>query len=725
MAVRPGEDGKHVTFCRICEAFCGLVANVENGRITSIEPDRDNPHSQGHVCVKGVSFDKVVHDPDRVLRPLKRTGGPGEFSPVEWGEALDDIATRLGTIIERDGSEAVAFYLGNPSSYATDAVLAHGGFMKAIGSGKGYSPGSQDSNARVTANFALFGTAMLNAFPDLPRCDFLLVFGANPLVSNGSILFAPRLRHDLDAIAARGRVVVVDPRRTETARRYEHLAIRPNGDVWLLLAMLKSLFENDLVDRAAVMTHADGLAAIEEELRTVDMMLAAERAGIDADDIRELARAFAAAGAAAAYGRVGICRGPFATLTNCLVTILNIVTGNFGSRPGGTVFGHRVMAGQERGRFGGHGESASRIGGIPSVARFHAGAVMADDMLEPGEGQVKAFMLTAGNPLLSAPGGTRLAEALEQLELFVSFDLYVNETARYADYVLPVPTFFEREDVPFMGMNILIRPFLQYSDAVLPPQGDSRHEHEIWREIIERMGLVWPSRGENGPSGKPGLDHVDRLLRSGPVGEDALGADGWSLQRLVEFPHGVLVDTTDPTTEPWWERLGHPEKRVQLYHPMIAAEFARLREEWAEPPELALIGKRDIRSINSWMHNVEGLVRSQKPVLTVHPDDAERIGLGEGDEARLASDVGELLVRIAISDEVRQGTLCYPHGWGHGGGWTRANAAPGDNINLLLGQGPEAVEFVSGTTLMDGIPVTLERVESSTKAPERQTATQG
>lgn len=705
--LRVGEDGVHPTFCRLCEAFCGLVATVENGRVTTLAPDRANPHSQGHVCVKGVAFHHVTHDPDRVLRPLKRTGGPGTFTPVSWEEALGDIAARLRAIIDRDGPDAVAFYIGNPSSYATDAVIGHVDFMRALGGWKGYSPGSQDTNSRSVANYALFGNAALNAFPDLPHCDFLLILGANPLVSNGSILWAPRIRHDLDVIAGRGRVVVVDPRRTETARRYEHVPVRPAGDVWVLLGMLRSLQDAGLIDWPAVAEVADGGDTLRAEIARVDVEAAAGRCGVPVTTIRQLAQDFAAAPRAAAYSRLGICRTPVATLTNALVTILNIVTGNFGGRRGGAIFGHHVLAGQDIGRPGGYDEHRSRAGNLPSVLKFLPSAAMPDDILQPGPGQVRALMVTAGNPLHSAPGAARLEAALAALELSVTFDFYRNETARYADYVLPTPTFLERADMPFVGYHILMRPFLQFTDAVIPIQGDARHEHRIYREIVERMGLTWPGRDSHEDA--PGIARLDRLLRAGPAG-DGRGEDGWSVDRLRGHPHGVMIELEDPTAR-WRDRLGHPDKRLQLVHPLIQAEFARLWREQKPAPRLALIGRRDIRSMNSWMHNVDGLIRSQKPRLIVHPTDAEHAGVSEGDEALLATAAGRVSVTITISDEMMPGTVCYPHGWGHGGGWERANAAPGHNVNALLGLDADWIEPVSGTTIMEGFAVTLQRID--------------
>jgi len=706
----PGSDGRHATFCRLCEANCGLVATVSDGRIVKVEPDRDNPHSQGHVCVKGMAFHQVTHDPDRVLTPLRRCGGPGEFEPVDWDEALTDIAGRLRTIRERDGGEAIAFYVGNPSSFATDMAMSFGQFMRALGTRKGYSPGSQDTNARYVANYALFGAGMLNAFPDLTQCDFLLVLGGNPLVSNGSILYAPRIRHDLDAVAKRGQVVVVDPRMTETARRYGHVPIRPNGDVWLLLGMLRVLADEALFDLVSIARNANGFDFVKEQVSRIEVETAAIRCGVPSETIRDLARKLATTRNAAVYGRLGLCRGPFATLVNALVTTLDVVTGHFGERRGSTIFGHPVIAGHDRPSSGGYAEAVSRIGDVPTVARFHASAIMPDDFLEPGPGQTKALMLAAGNPMLSAPGGEKLERALEGLELFVSFDFYVNETSRFADYVLPTTTFYERPDVPYVVMNALMRPFLHYTDAVIDPVGEARPEHEIWQEIVARMGLEWPVRASNDFPDNPGIARMDAALRGGPVG-DALGEnEGWSIDRLREYPHGVMADNLPDPTENWRERLGNPDKRIRLDHPLIAGEFDRLWAEWREPEGLALITRRDIRSINSWMHNIDGLVRSQRPDLLVNHEDGERLGLADGGNARLFNDYGELAVTVAFTDEVGVGTVCYQHGFGHDGGWQRANAAPGKNMNVLLalGAGPDAIEFVSGTTLMDGIQVQLE-----------------
>ena len=400
-----------------------MVATVEGGRVTHIGPDRANPHSQGHICVKGPAIADVAYDPDRVTHPLRRCGGPGAFERVSWDEALGDIARRLRAIRGASGPDAIATYFGNPGAFSTDTFMASQWFLRRLGSRKFYSAGSQDSTSRHLASYILYGVAFRNAIPDLPNNDVLIVIGANPLVSHGGLLTAPRVRHDLDAIAARGRVIVIDPRRTETAARYEHVAIRPNTDVWLLAAMLGTVFAEGLADRAFLETSTTGWRSLREAVAPVTAEAAAERTGIAAETIRRLARDLAAAGRGAIYGRVGLCRGEFSTLANVLADALNIATGKFG-RVGGSVFGAFPLKGAGD-PLQGYGEHRTRIGDLPVVAGLMPAAVLPDDILEPGVGQVRAMMVVAGNPVMSAPGGARLESALGSLDLLFSIDLYV------------------------------------------------------------------------------------------------------------------------------------------------------------------------------------------------------------------------------------------------------------------------------------------------------------
>jgi anaerobic selenocysteine-containing dehydrogenase len=715
MADTGASRSEHISFCRLCEAFCGTVVTVEDGRPVKLSPDRDNPHTQGHICVKGAAIVDIANDPDRVLRPLKRVGGPGEFAEVSWDEALNDIAARLSAIIARDGPEAVATYFGNPGAFSTDTFLSSQWFLQRIGSSKFYAAGSQDSTSRHLASWILYGVAFRNAIPDLPHCDLLIITGANPLVSHGGLLTAPRMRHDLDAIAARGRVIVIDPRRTETAKRYEHVAIQPDADAWLHAAMLKAMIEAHAVDEAFLAAHCTGWGELRDAVLGVDLDEAAAATGIARAAIERLALDFAAAPRAAIYGRVGLCRGRFSTLANLLLDAINIAGGKFG-KVGGSTFGAFPLAeGAEP--LSGYGEHRTRIGDLPVVAGLMPAAALPDDILEPGRGQVRAMMVIAGNPVLSAPGGERLEEALESLDLLFSVDLYVTETNRFADYILPAATFLEKDDIPLIGLSHMVRPYIQYARAAVPPMGEAREEKAIFDDLVARMGLgsIAPTPGlrwleRQGMTITP-LTLVELGLRHGPLGKRR-GADALSFAKLAAMPHGVMLDLP-LTYDGWAGHLATEDRKIRLWHPIVAEEFARFAAHRAAAPEpaaLKLFSQRKLKSMNSWMHNPEKLARSQEPALLVHPADAARHGLADGGRARVSNDHGAVEVAVEVSDDVVEGAVCYPHGWGHNGGWRHANTLPGANINLLLGLGPAAVERVSGTTFIDGIPVAVTPV---------------
>ena len=706
-----GEDGDHVTFCRICTAVCGLVATVEDGRVVRARPDPDNPSSQGHACVKGIAYHGVTHDPDRVTRPMKRVA-PGRFEPVSWDEALDDIAARLSAIIAEHGPDAVASYQGNPPAYATDGMTGFRMFLKALGTTKIYGAGSQDTNARFTANWLLYGSPLTIDVPDVNNADFMLIFGANPLISHGSLIFTPRVRHQLDAVAARGGVVVVDPRRSETAARYEHIAIEPNADCWLMLAMLKTLADEGLADEAFLAERCAGWPELRSALAEIDCDDAARRTGIAVETIQNLARRLTASPKSVCYGRVGICRGPHATLANFLLSALNMVGGTFGHE-GGSTFATPVLAGSDRATTGGYDEVRSRVGNFPSVTQFLPSAVMPDDILEPGPGKVRALLSLGGNVLLAAPGGDRLRRGLEQLDLSVSFDLYINEAGSYADYVLPGLTFYERADLPMVPFMSMVQPFLQYAEPVIAPVGEARSEFDTFCDILARMGLRMPAASPDevaaqaaGGQMRP-LEVLDGAIRQGPAGVHG----DWSIDKLREHPHGVMLDIPIPWGNQ--EKIAHADGRIHLWDDMVAAELDRLFA--AAPVEgLKLLSRRDMRSHNGWLHNVDRLIRSQKPTLHIHPDDAAERGLSDGDRATLSNRFGAIEVEVEINDDHRRGTVSYPHCFGHGtGGWQRANRAGGANVNILLGHSPDVVEAVSGTTLMDGIAVELTALHSA------------
>jgi len=704
----PGQDGTHITFCRICEAFCGLTAEVRDGRIVKVGPDRNSPHSRGHICVKGPAMMDVTYDKDRITKPKKRVGEAGEFVDVEWDEALDDIASRQAAILASYGDQASAAYLGNPKAFNIGSSEWRS-ILRPMGFNKYFSAGSQDSNARHVACYVLYGSVVQQAFPDLPSCDHLLIFGANPLVSHGSVLTAPRMLEDLAAVAERGRVIVIDPRETETAARFEHLSIRTGTDAWMLGAMVNTLFDEGLADLNFLRERTLHWETLRDRIKPLDAELAERQCGIPADRIRRMAREFAAAPRAAAYSRLGLCRGQYSTLANLLVDSLNIVGGKFGRR-GGWVLGEPAIN-LARLLPGGYGEQHSRIGNLPSVVGNLPSIVMPDEILVPGEGQVRALTVVSGNPVVSAPAPARLEAALEQLELFFSIDLYINETNRHAHYVLPSTSFFEREDLPLLGFAHMVRPYAQYTDAVIPPIGECRHENDILDEIARRFHAARGTEPERleAHGTREVLARLDDLMRKGEHG-DGFGArpDGLSVEKLRQARHGILFSEQLALGD--WSEKVHADGKIHLWDTILEGEIERMVAH--QPPgNLVLFGRRDIRSINSWMHNVDRLTRSQRPTLLIHPNDAVAHGLRNGDVVQIDSDIASMEALIEVTDAVREGAVCYPHGWGHNGSWLRANAMDGGNVNRLAPDKVTDVEQVSGASFLDGFPVALRKME--------------
>lgn len=692
----PGEDGEHITYCRICEALCGMVADVKDGKIVKIRPDHDNPHSRGHICVKGPALAEVAYDEDRVTTPLKRVGGPGEFVRVSWDEALHAIASRLGASIELHGPDSFAMNTGNPPSMGWPSAMANALFQQAMGCRKLYTPSSEDITSSVLATELLFGTHAF-VFPDLAECDHLLIFGSNPLVSHGSLLIAPRFTEDLKEIARRGRVIVVDPRRTETARKYEHVSVIPDADVWLLGAMLRVISAEGLSDKAFIAEHCAGWAQLAAALDWVTPELAASQCGVPADAIRILARDFAGSKRAAAMGRIGICRGSYSTLTNFLLLTLNVVCGRF-HRPGGVGWGHGGTATEERFRgissAAARGGIPSRVRGLPSVWGAQSSLTFLEEMTTPGEGQIKTLLVSGANPVMSMPNGPRLPEGFGVLDLMVSLDFYMTETARHAHYILPVTTALEREDINQFFMNHMVRPFSQHVAAVIPPVGEARTEWDILRDLAGRMG-----RDEIFGTTSP-FDLADAGLQAGIEGKEGL-----SLAVLKQHPHGMMIERGRWAFD-FTRRIGHADRRIHLWDPLIGEEIGRLR---AAPPrdstKLRLINLRRLRSINSWMQNVDRLARNDAPFLLIHPDDAAARSIVDGGEVKVSTKWGRIDVTAKVTEEVRPGCVAYPHGRGQTGGWRRANARPGANLNQITPSTPDMAEQVSGMSFLEGFEV--------------------
>jgi anaerobic selenocysteine-containing dehydrogenase len=720
-----------VTYCRICEPLCGMVATVEDGTVTKLRPDADHPLSRGFACPKGIAMAEVQNDPDRVVHPLRRRED-GSFERVTWPEALDEIGARLGRIRSEHGGDAIGWYMGNPAAFSYSHPLWVKAFLDGVGSPHWYTASSQDVSNRFAASAFLYGSAYLLPIPDLARTDFLLVVGANPLVSHGSVMSAPRVKDQLHAISERGgRVVVVDPRRSETARAFEHVAIHPDADAWLLLALLQVIFEEGLEDRAALESQARGIDFLRELCAPQTPSAVEARTGIPAAEIARLARDLATAERAAVYGRTGSCLGRNGTLVSFLLDALNLVTGNL-DREGGMVFGDSPLPFEELlERLGvGYDNGRSRIGDFPEVIGALPASLMAKEITTPGKGQIRALFVSAGNPMLSVPNGDELEAAMEELDLCVAIDLYLSDTARHADFVLPATTFLEREDFPLPFLGLFTTPFIQMTEAVVEPRGEARQEWEIIEDIAERIGVVPSSVPAMRLLGRVGLKLSPRRLvelgiRLGPKGDlFGLRRGGLNPRRLSDSPHGIVL--ADHLAA--WvlaRKIRHRDRRVRLDPPEIAAEAERLLTRDGDTAEfpLRLIGLRELRSHNSWMHNSELLMRGGRShAARVHPEDAAACGIEDGEACRIISAHGAIELPARVTDEVKRGTIAVPHGWGHRGGWRLAAAAGGANVNLLSSSDPDDLERLAGMAFLNGIPVRLERVE---REPEAELAPAG
>jgi formate dehydrogenase len=712
------------TFCRICEPLCGMVATVEDGKLISLRADKDNPHSKGFCCAKGVAMAEVQNDPDRVLYPLKRVGGPGEFERVSWEEALGDIAQRLRALRERYGPKSIAVHMGNPPYFSYSAVFWGKGFQDAIGTPWWYGVNSEDGASSVAATKILFGACGVLPIPDYRRTDVLMIIGANPWVSKGSFLHDPRMREHIQGVVDRGgRVFVVDPRRTETAERFEHIALRAGTDAWFLLSVLHVLFSEGLADESFLASQTTGADVLRREALRFPPEATEAITGVPAETVRDVARAIGRAKAAVVYGRTGTCTQKFGTLNNVLHQAINVVTGNI-QQPGGWVFGWSPIPTAEMSEKMGlatYDEKHTRVAGLPDSFGFLPSSALYDEIMVPGDGQIRAFAMIGGNSVVSGPSGHRLVEALEALDTFFAIDLYMNETNKHAAYILPCTTMYEREDFPMQFLDRFVRPSLMVTEAVTDPPGECKPEWEILDDLARRMGLggAYSNAAQRWLAKTLGLrikprQMADLLLRTGKAGDwFGLRRSGWSWKKLVErAPHGVVLHEDLPL-RPLKGRLQHPDKKIHLADPKVIAEIARLEQEILLDTDrpYRLIGLREVRSHNSWMHNSEKLMpQSRRHLLRIHPADAEALGLAEGDETRITSTAGEITVPVTLTDEMIQGTVALPHGWGHSGSWQRANAAGGATSNFLASSRVEDVEVLSGSTVLNGIPVRIEPV---------------
>ena len=711
----------HHQSCHLCEASCGVrITTGAGGDITDIRGDEEDPFSRGYVCPKVMGLLDVHRDPDRLRTPLVRRDRAGDLEPIGWDEAFDLVAARLRAVRREHGRDAIGVYQGNPTAHNFGLLTFGQLFLRRLGTKNLYSATSADQLPHMLSSLLMFGHQLLLPVPDLDRTHYLLVVGANPAVSNGSLMTAPDIRRRFGELRGRGgQVVVVDPRRTETASLADrHVFIRPGTDALLLFGLLHVLYAENLARPGRLSALADG----EDEVRSLTASFTPERVagptGVPADEIRRIARELAAAPTAAVYGRVGSCTQEFGGLTSWLINLVNYATGNL-DRAGGAMFSNPPLdlltAAARLGQRGGFNRFRSRVRRLPEFGGELPVAALAEEIEVSGPGKIRALITSAGNPVLSTPNGARLERALPGLDFMVAIDFYLNETTRHADVILP-PTFaLERDQFELAAFLVSVRNGAKAWRALYPRGPEQRHDWEICLELMSRME---PGDGGLGRAGGSLMRRVGRRL--GPRGIAALALRlgpyrrKLSLSAIERAPHGVDLGPLEPRLP---GALYTPGRRIDLAPRAYLDDVARLRARWldgaeAQTDQLLLIGRRQLRSNNSWLHNSQRLVKGKpRCTLLVHPSDAARLGLSDGADARVRSRVGEATVPVEVSDEIMPGVVSLPHGWGHGRpgiGLRVAAAHPGASVNDLTDE--QHLDQLSGTSSFSGVPVAVDAV---------------
>ncbi len=739
--------------CPLCEATCGLEITVKGDKVSRIRGDRDDVLSHGFICPKGSTLKQLHEDPDRLRKPLIKRNG--EHVEVSWQEAWQEVERGLMGVINTHGRGSVGTYVGNPNAHNLAPLLYNRVWMQAIGTRQRFSASSVDQLPKQIASAYMFGTVASVAIPDIDRTDYVLMLGANPYASNGSLCTAPDFPGRLEALRARGgKLVVVDPRRSKTAQEAdEWLAIRPNGDALLLAAIANTIYASGKADVGDhVRSHVAGFDELPKVLAPFTPEAVAHAVGIDATTIRRIAGELRDAQTAIVYGRIGTTTVTFGTTASWLIDVINTITGNL-DRAGGVMFplpaaGNLTTRGESgRGKGFRIGHGYSRVRQSPEAIGEYPVSVMAEEILTTGDGQIRAMVTVAGNPVLSTPNGAQLDKAFESLEFMVAVDIYLNETTRHANVILPPPSHLERSHYDMVFTAFSIRNVANFSEAVFEREADQPDE---WQILAKVAGIAQgagadvdpvviddyvygsllsnllkdkssPLHGRSEEEIRALVDQtqlsgperiLDTLLRSGPYG-DAFGANpkGISLQTLRDQPHGVDFGALEPRIP---EVLRTPSGKVELAPTELVADLERLGRAMhdVDTEGLLLVGRRHLRSNNSWMHNISVLVKGKpRCTLQMHPGDAQRAGIVDGGRARITSRVGSVDAVVEVTQDIRERVVSLPHGWGHAVRGTKMRVAAeraGVNSNVLTDE--DQMDPLSGTSVLNGIPVTVAAV---------------
>ncbi len=718
----------HYRTCTLCEAMCGIEIEHRGQEITAIRGDAEDPFSRGHICPKAVALQDLQADPDRLRYPMRRRNG--DWEEISWDVALDETAERLQAIQRKHGRDAVGVYYGNPTVHNLGAMLFAGPFARSLRTRNKFSATSVDQLPHHVAALEMFGHQLLIPIPDIDRTDCFVILGGNPIASNGSLMTAPDVRKRLKAIRQRGgKLIVVDPRRSETAHMADQwLAIQPGTDAVLLLGILRVLFADGHVVPGRLEAFAAGLQEIAPLCQPWTPARVEQHTGIPAADVTQLAKTLAAAESAVVYGRMGASTQEFGGICHWLINVINVVTGNL-DQPGGAMFTRPAIdlvgLSSNSGRAGHFGRKHSRVRGLPNFSGEFPVAALAEEILTPGEGQIRAMVTHAGNPVLSTPNGQQLDRALASLDFMVSVDIYLNETTRHAHIILPSTSALERSHYDLIFHVLAIRNTAKYSPPLFQPPAGTRHEWEIFLALQRRMQMNLPDLGLLGGLARFGVRQlmppdrmIDFLLRTGPYGFRNLRGPRLSLSKLKKAPHGIDLGPLQPCLP---KRLCTRDRKIHCAPEVFVQDMERLHARFSETLvaagaenafDLRLIGRRHVRSNNSWQHNSHRLVKGpERCTVVMHPDDAAARDIQPGRQVRITSRVGSIELPAELTTDIRPGVLSVPHGWGHNREGVRMKIAEehaGASINDLTDD--QLLDALTGNAALSGVPVRAEAI---------------
>ncbi len=694
------EKQVHYRVCHLCEAMCGLELTTQGDQVLTVKGDEQDPFSKGYVCPKSTAITDIHEDPDRIRQPMQRVGD--RWQPIAWDEAFDLVAKRLVDIQAQYGNNAVGIYLGNPSVHNW-GMLTHGSnFFKPLKTKARFSATSVDQLPHQLMCYWMYGHQVQVPVPDIDRTDYLIIVGGNPMASNGSLWSVPGFRLRAKALQKRGgKLVVIDPRRSETAAiADQHAFIRPGTDAFLLLAMAREIFVNGWVKTGHLSEHLADLDRAEQAVAPFTLELAADKTGVPAATVRQLAYDLAHTENAVIYGRMGISVQQFGAICQWGIQLLNIITGHLDVPGGYTLSLPAVdMVWGPMNKAGHFDVWQTRVRGLPEFGGELPCSALAEEILTPGEGQIKAMITGAGNPVLSTPNGEQLEAGLEGLEFMVSIDFYINETTRFADIILPPTSPLEHDHYDLALAPFAVRNVAKYSQAVFDKPAGALHDWEILSALGERVSAL---KGVQPAPVFPPEMVLNMGLQSGPY------KDELNLQVLKDNPHGLDMG---PHATQFPERLVHGDKLIRCAPEPVLKDLERLLEQEPDSEDMPfrLIGRRHVRSNNSWMHNYQRLVKGKgRCQLMMHPDDATKLGLQTGQAVKVSSRVGEVIAELEATDEVMPGVVSLPHGWGHGRKGVKAGIAqahPGVSVNDLTDD--QFVDELSGNAALNGVPVAI------------------